>query len=417
MVVVMVCHAPCFAADSRQTDTSQTIFAPSFSSLQVEVDGAPLAPPVIYLNTNDRITVNFDERAVVMRYIRYVIVACDSDWRPSQLIESEYIDGFNDGYVTDYTLSSLTPTNYVHYEIQLPNDEIRITHPGNYLLRVFDEDDRDIPLLQARFYVVDPAVAIGAEVTSRTDIDTNNAHQQLIINVQTDKIKDVENYFNEFKLVAIQNGRPDNAVLLSRPSRIDGHTLVYDHSRQLIFPAGNEYRRFETVSDKYPGMGVEHVIWDDTYPHYELYHAASRRYEPYLYDQTQYGRYTVRNDAVTDSDSQAKYCIVHFTLNEPQRIDGDYYIEGDLTGRRFGPDNRMIYNQQTQQYEASLLLKQGSYNYQYLFVPKGTQKGMTQPIEGDKYETVNQYTILVYHRGPMDRADSLIGAATVTSGI
>lgn len=159
------------------------------------------------------------------------------------------------------------------------------------------------------------------------------------------------------------------------------------------------------------------MIWDDTYPHYELYPAASRRYEPYLYDQTQYGRYTVRNDAVTDSDSQAKYCIVHFTLNEPQRIDGDYYIEGDLTGRRFGPDNRMIYNQQTQRYEASLLLKQGSYNYQYLFVPKGTQKGMTQPIEGDKYETVNQYTILVYHRGPMDRADSLIGAATVTSGI
>ncbi len=416
MIVVMVCHAPCFA-DSRQTGTSQAIFAPSFSSLQVEVDGAPLAPPVIYLNTSDRITVKFDERADDMRYMRYDIVACDSDWRPSQLIESEYIDGFNDGYVTDYTLSSLTPTNYVHYEIQLPNDEIRITHPGNYLLRVFDEDDRDIPLLQARFYVVDPAVAIGAEVTSRTDIDTNNAHQQLIINVQTDKIKNVENYFNEFKLVAIQNGRPDNAVLLTRPSRIDGHTLVYDHSRQLIFPAGNEYRRFETVSDKYPGMGVEHVIWDDTYPHYELYPADSRRYEPYLYDQTQYGRYTVRNDAVTDSDSQAKYCIVHFTLNEPQRIDGDYYIEGDLTGRRFSPDNRMIYNQQTQRYEASLLLKQGSYNYQYLFVPKGTQKGMTQPIEGDKYETVNQYTILVYHRGPMDRADSLIGAATVTSGI
>lgn len=405
------------AVSVKATDTTQRIFAPSFSSLQVEVEGAPMEPPIIYLNTNDRITIKFDERADDMRYMRYEVISCDSDWKPSQLVESEYIDGFNDGHVTDYELSSLTPTNYVHYTIRIPNDELRITRPGNYLLRIFDEDDRDTTLLQARFYVVSPAVDINAAVTSRTDIDTNNAHQQLIVNVNTAKVKDVENYFNEFKLVAIQSGRTDNQVMLSRPSRIDGHTLVYDHSRPLIFPAGNEYRRFETVADKYPGMGVDHIVWEDPYPHYVLYADESRRHEPYLYDQTQFGRYTVRNDAAYDSDSQAKYAIVHFTLKEPKRLDGEYYIEGDLTGRRFSPDSRMIYNPDTEAYEASLLLKQGSYNYQYLFLPTGTQKGLTQTVEGDKYETVNQYTILVYHRGPMDRADSLIGAATVTSGI
>lgn len=418
-LVVIAVTAGCGTArvNAAGMDTSQRIFAPSFSALQVEVDGAPLVPPVIYLNTNDRITIKFDERADDMRYMRYEIISCDSDWRPSQLIESEYIDGFNDGHVTDYELSSLTPTNYVHYVIRVPNDEIRIIRPGNYLLRVFDEDDRDTTLLQARFYVVSQEVGIGAEVTSRTDIDTNNAHQQLIVNVNTDKVKGVENYFNEFKLVAIQNGRTDNSVTLSRPSRIDGHTLVYDHARPLIFPAGNEYRRFETVADKYPGMGVDHIVWEDPYPHYVLYADGSRRYDPYLYDQTQFGRYVVRNDAALDSDSQAKYTIVHFTLKEPQQIDGDYYIEGDLTDRRFSPDNRMMFNPDTQAYEAALLLKQGSYNYQYLFVPTGTQKGLTQTVEGDKYDTVNQYTILVYHRGPMDRADSLIGAATVTSGL
>lgn len=405
------------AVSVKATDTTQRIFAPSFSSLQVEVEGAPMEPPIIYLNTNDRITIKFDERADDMRYMRYEVISCDSDWKPSQLVESEYIDGFNDGHVTDYELSSLTPTNYVHYTIRIPNDELRITRPGNYLLRIFDEDDRDTTLLQARFYVVSPAVGINAAVTSRTDIDTNHAHQQLIVNVNTDKVKDVENYFNEFKLVAIQSGRTDNQVMLSRPSRIDGHTLVYDHSRPLIFPAGNEYRRFETVADKYPGMGVDHIVWEDPYPHYVLYADESRRHEPYLYDQTQFGRYTIRNDAAYDSDSQAKYTIVHFTLKEPKRLDGDYYIEGDLTGRRFSPDSRMIYNPDTEAYEASLLLKQGSYNYQYLFLPTGTHKGLTQTVEGDKYETVNQYTILVYHRGPMDRADSLIGAATVTSGI
>lgn len=178
-LVVIAVTAGCGTArvNAAGMDTSQRIFAPSFSALQVEIDGAPLMPPVIYLNNNDRITIKFDERADDMRYMRYEIIACDSDWRPSQLIESEYIDGFNDGHVTDYELSSLTPTNYVHYVIRVPNDEIRIIRPGNYLLRVFDEDDRDTTLLQARFYVVSQEVGIGAEVTSRTDIDTNNAHQ------------------------------------------------------------------------------------------------------------------------------------------------------------------------------------------------------------------------------------------------
>lgn len=101
----------------KATDTTQRIFAPSFSSLQVEVEGAPMAPPIIYLNTNDRITIKFDERADDMRYMRYEVISCDSDWKPSQLVESEYIDGFNDGHVTDYELSSLTSTNYVHYTI------------------------------------------------------------------------------------------------------------------------------------------------------------------------------------------------------------------------------------------------------------------------------------------------------------
>lgn len=414
-VIATVMAALTMSIGGVAADTSQKIFSPSFSSLQVEVAGAPLSPPVIQLHTADYITVKFDERADDMRYLRYELIHCDSDWQPSQLLESEYIDGFNDGHVNDYRLSSLTSLNYVHYEIHLPNDEIRLTRPGNYLIRIFDEDDRDTTLLQARFYVVAPSVGINADVTSRTDIDTNDSHQQLLVRVDTDKVKDIESYFSEFKLVAIQNGREDNRVTVTRPSRIEGTTLVYDHSRELIFPAGNEYRRFETVFDKYPGMGVDYVTWEDPYPQYTLLTDESRMHDPYLYDQTQFGRYFVRNSSTDDPDTQAKYCIVHFSLKEPQRVDGSFYIEGDLTGRLFSPDNRMIYNPSTEQYEASLLLKQGSYNYQYLFVPNGTTQGQTYPIEGDKYETNNQYTILIYHRKPMDRADSLIGAATVTS--
>ena len=69
----------------------------------------------------------------------------------------------------------------------------------------------------------------------------------------------------------------------------------------------------------------------------------------------------------------------------------------------------MVYNPATGLYERSMLLKQGAYNYQYLIVPPGAKRGYTNRIEGDKYQTVNEYTARVYHRRKGERYDRLIG--------
>ena len=75
----------------------------------------------------------------------------------------------------------------------------------------------------------------------------------------------------------------------------------------------------------------------------------------------------------------------------------------------------MTYNRATGKYEKALLLKQGSYNYQYLIVPPGKNRGYTAEIEGDKYQTVNEYLIKVYTRRPADRYDRLIGVSRIVS--
>ena len=62
-----------------------------------------------------------------------------------------------------------------------------------------------------------------------------------------------------------------------------------------------------------------------------------------------------------------------------------------------------------------MLLKQGSYNYQYLFVPKGESIGKASIIEGNKYETLNEYNVNVYHRVPGERYDRLIGTGKCIS--
>ncbi len=193
--------------------------------------------------------------------------------------------------------------------------------------------------------------------------------------------------------------------------------MIYEHLRPLIFDAGNEYRRFDTSSVNYPGLGIERVTHDTPVYNALLYTDTPRATQSYLYDSTQQGRYLVRSTDTSDSDTEADYVLTHFTLQMPPLAGADIFIEGDLTDRRFDPVSHMVYNHATGCYEQSLLLKQGAYNYQYLTVPNGTDgRGLTAPVEGDKYQTVNQYTVKVYHRPRGTRFDRLVGITTITSG-
>lgn len=152
------------AADAD--DTRQGVIHPSFRTLQVQLEGNPLAPAVIDINNPaDRVIVSFDEIADERRYMRYSLVHCDASWRPEGLVDSEFLDGFNEGLVEDYDYSQATLVHYVYYRITIPDGKMRFTAPGNYLLRVYDESDPDETLLQARFGVSDNSAGVMAGVT------------------------------------------------------------------------------------------------------------------------------------------------------------------------------------------------------------------------------------------------------------
>lgn len=400
------------SGQQRLTNTSPAIFHPSFYTLQTKVNGNDMLPPVIILNSDDRLQISFDEIADSRRYLRYSLIHCDALWRMDALMDSEYLEGFNEGVVEDFAFSDATTVQYVNYRIELPDAKMRPLVSGNYLLQVYDESDPDEILLQSRFSIVEPAVRIIPELTSRTDIDYNGGHQQLKIAVQTRGV-DIQDPYTGVTLVVEQNGRMDNAVVLTTPARISGDVLHYENMRQLIFEAGNEYRRMETVSELYPGMHVESIAFAEPYYHMTLQPDYPRHDMPYSYDRTQNGRFRIRSYDASDSDVESDYVVTHFTLEMPEQKGCDVFIDGDLTLRRFDPGSLMVFNRATGCYEASLLLKQGSYNYQYLTVPHGSMRGQTAAIEGDKYQTVNEYIIKVYLRNPGSRYDRLIGVGAV----
>ncbi|MDE6130636.1 MAG: DUF5103 domain-containing protein [Muribaculaceae bacterium] len=381
-------------------------------SLRVINPDDPFGPSVIRLGSGDVLKVNFDVLSEDRDYLRYRLVHCNADWTPSTLVDSEFLDGFNESEISEYRFSQATTVHYINYSLTIPNSDIAPKLSGNYLLQIYPESDPDQIWAQYRFMVSEEKVRISGDVTSRTDVDYNDAHQQLELAVDT-RESGVADPFNDLFVVIQQNGRLDNEVALRQPLRMSGTTSVYEHQPRLIFEAGNEYRRMETVSTQFPSMGVESIDYIDPYYYHTLQTDSPRNRTQYLYDQTQHGAYVVREYNSADSDVEADYTVVVFSLDMPYEPDTMIFLDGDFTLRRFDDNARMNYNRERGCYERLMLLKQGAYNYQYLAVPRGAGRGYTAPVEGDRYQTVNRYTVKVYERRPGSRADRLLGVATI----
>lgn len=404
----------CTLSSRAVTDTMTGVFNDHVRTVQTRYHGDIFAVPVVTLGTGERLTVVFDHLSDDREYLRYRVVRCDADWQPSTLAESEFLDGFNESTIDNYDFSRATTVHYVNYWFEFPDDNIRPTMSGNYLIQVYPENDSDDVWFQTRVMVSEQSAAISAQVSSRTDIDYNDAHQQLAVEVDTERAR-VDDPFNDLTLVIQQNGRYDNEIALRHPLRATGHTAVYEHTRPLIFEAGNEYRRMEISNVNYPGMRVAQIGYSAPNYHFALETDESRAGQSYLYDSTQHGRFYVREYNSDQSDTEADYAVVHFSLDYPEIDGAQIFLDGDMVQRRFDPGSIMSYNRATGRYEKVLLLKQGAYNYQYLTVLPRQSKATTSVIEGNKYQTVNEYLIKVYTRRPGDRTDRLIGVTLIST--
>ncbi len=388
------------------------IISGRIASLQVVAGDDWLSPPVITLRGNTPINIDFDD--LTHEYHRYVykVEHCEADWTTSEdLFVSDFIDGFNDGRALEDLEESLnTNVLYTHYHLQIPNAECRLKMSGNYRVTIYDENNDNEEMLKVYFMVVEPKMGISMKVLTNTDIDINGAHHQLDVDLDFGGFL-VSNHERQIKTVIMQNGRWDNAVLNPKPQYVRGDGLRWDHNKDLIFPAGNEYRKFEMLDMNHTTMGMEMLDWDG-----DSYHAYIWLDEPrnsYVYDEDANGSFIIRNTDYTEINRTCDYLLTHFRLKSP-RLDGDIYLNGTWTNDMFSEQYQMEYNEDEQIYEGIVSLKQGYYSYQYVWLkPDGTTAPV--PSEGSFYQTENKYQMLVYYRGVGERTDQLVGYQQVSN--
>lgn len=383
-----------------------------FATIQVTRNGDWANLPVVELNSSDFIHINFDRLGDnAADLLRYRIVKCDADWTRSILSDIEYLDGFNDVLsIEDYAYSVNTSVNYVNYRFSVPNNRLRIKQSGNYMAEVYESNNPMEILMRACFSIVDPQILMRGEISANTDIDSNKEHQQVSFSIDYNNLN-VRDVFSDLKIFVRQNNRLDNERSGLKPSSIQRTKLIYEHNRNLIFEAGNEYRRFETVSYRYNGLNVEQTVFQNPYYYTRIIPDKIRAGMVYVYDQDQDGLFFIRNAEGTNSNIDADYFITNFRLEAPEPFLEPVYLNGAFTDNLFSDTYRMIYDYDKREYYATLLLKQGAYNYQYL-----TQSGNSYSpalIEGNHYETENQYSIFVYYRPLGQRSDLLVGVLQI----
>ena len=386
----------------------------NIKTLQVKLNGEWGEPPVMIYGGSNFIEISFDDLQHNFVRYEYNIIHCNADWTESELIPSEYMDGFNGQRIEDYIVSMNTTMEYNHYSFRIPNNDVQLKLPGNYRVDIINDDNDDELVAQAFFSILEPRVSIRMEVSGNTDIDTWNSHQQVDFTVNYLGYH-VQNPIEDFYPVIMQNRRWDNCVTDIRPTYMRNGELVYTHNKQLIFEGGNEYRRFEILDEYVPTMRVFSMSYHAPYYHATLF--DDNRRLRYLFDKDQDGRYWIRNGKNVENESESDYFYTHFRLVTPPIAGGDVYLNGDLTYGLLTEDNRMTYNAIDHCYEIMKPLKQGSYNYQYLFLYDGETAGTTVPVEGSFHQTENEYWIYIYNRPFGERSDKLVGFQKYTHNL
>lgn len=369
--------------------------------------------PVLVLGSEDRLLLRFDVLGAEVEGYRYKIQHCDSHWQVDELEPYEYMNGFEEGPINNYNSSFTTLTDYVNYYEYIPSQYSQFLISGNYVVTVTRQDEPDSVLLTRRFCVVEGSLK--ADVSVGVPYDNVSIFERREVDVVLKENRDYRGNMLPptlnpayFRVVVQQNGRTDNMRELPFGGYESG-VLCYRYKNENVFEGGNTFRYFDISNIR---TAMYNVVQIEEYGgewYAMLRPLEDRSGKSFITEQTLNGGMKVNVWDRTNKQTEADYVYVNFML--PMRspfMNGSVHVVGELTQWKLDEGSRMEYDPEMQAYRLRLLLKQGYYAYQLLFVPTGESRGLTETLEGNHYEMPNDYRVYVYYRGLNDRYDRLV---------
>jgi len=341
-------------------------YKPNIKTVQFHQPSWEYSAPVIMLNSAEQLELRFDDLDGDKKLYTLTFVHCNSDWTPSDLMISEYLNGFYDLNILNFGYAVNTTQKYTHYSIIFPTpgtqQNTQFTKSGNYIMYVYANGDTKDLVLSRRFMVYDNKVAVAATFNQPVGGGEQYNKQHIDFSISTAGY-DMTNPYKDMKVILTQNNRWDNAVTDMKPTFMNGSQFIYSLDDASTFNGGNEFRYFDIRSVRFLTERVQNIYRDenDSYKsHAVLYADESRAKKPYLFYNDFNGNFLIRNrEAIADMDVEADYVYVDFFLPYANPVStGNFYILGKLTDWRMNKLSKMSYNYKRFGYEARIRLWQ-----------------------------------------------------------
>jgi hypothetical protein len=361
----------------------------------------------------DSFQLQFDDLHGTEDNYYYKIMHCDYDWKQSQLSINEYLTGFDNQRIQDYTNSLNALQIYSHYRIPFPNKLTQLKVSGNYVISILNEDQEVV--FSRKFIIYEPLVSVPMQVKRARNVKDVEYKHNIDFAVKSNAIT-FQSPLKNVKVLLMQNGKFNNAISDIKPMYTIGNDLIYKYDSETQFWAGNEYLFFENKNIRAANNSIARIDTEGGLYNCFLYTSNARAKNPYTYWPDINGNFSIKNISAENDEIEADYAWIYFSLSAPSFYQNkDIFITGMFNNYALTDENKMEYNAKKGIYEKALMIKQGFTNFNYTIADKSGKIDEASAIDGNFYQTENNYFAIIYYRENNQRYDRVIGKGVATS--
>jgi len=392
---------------AQEKEVNPPYFIKTVSFIQSNQNTVPL------FQLGDTFQFQFDDLNGTEDNYYYKITHCDYDWKQSQLSVNEYLGGFDDQRIQDYSNSLNALQIYSHYRITFPNKMTQLKVSGNYIISIVNEDKEVV--FSRKFIIYEDLVSVPLQVRKARNSGDMPFKHNMDFSIKSTSIN-FQSPLQNVKVLLMQNGKFNNAITNIKPMYTIGNDLIYKYDSETQFWAGNEYLYFENKNIRGVSNTVAKVDTNSGLYNFYLYTNAARASKIYTYWPDINGNFLVKNLNSTNDEIEADYAWVYFSLSAPAfYANKNIYITGMFNNNALTDENKMDYNEKKGIYEKALMIKQGFTNYNYTIADSKGTIDDANAIDGNFYQTENNYFAIIYYRENNQRYDRVIGKGVATS--
>ena len=368
---------------------------------------------IALFSLNDSFEIQFDDLYGNEANYYYEIVHCNYDWKHSDLSKNEYLQGFDGIRIQDYTNSLNALQLYSHYRIGFPNKNTRLLVSGNYMIKILNED-REV-VFSRKLMLYEDLVSVPMQIKRARTLNAIDFKQNIDFSIKSSNLL-FQSPLQNVKVLLLQNGKLNEAITNVKPMYTIGNDLIYKYDLETQFWGGNEFLFFENKVIRAATNFISRVDSNNGVYNTHLYTNNARTNKTYTYNPDANGNFVPLNVNSSNNAIEADYSWVFFTLSAPSFYEKkNIYINGMFNNYALSEEYKMDYNPEKGIYEKAIMIKQGFTNFQYVVADENKKIDYENAIDGNFWQTENNYFAIIYYRENNQRYDRIIGKGVANS--